>query len=232
MPAGHHLAGGAKADLVDRVHAYGGLWSSTTSPPCATPEKAAAAGVDGLILVCAGAGGHAGVISPFALVPEVRAFSTARSFWPAASPTGAAWRRPRPWAPTSLSRHALHCDQGKHCAGRLQGHAVRQCQAATSSTRLSISGHPGKLPAPEPRQCRARSKKPADQARHQHGRRTRHRVEGLEEHLVGRPGRRRHRGRRPARPSLSSASDASTAKPSSRWPAASPPPRRSDGEPA
>ena len=36
-------------------------------------EKAAAEGVDGLILVCAGAGGHAGTLSPFALLPEVRA---------------------------------------------------------------------------------------------------------------------------------------------------------------
>lgn len=37
-------------------------------------EKALEAGVDGLILVCAGAGGHAGSLSPFALVQEVRAF--------------------------------------------------------------------------------------------------------------------------------------------------------------
>lgn len=37
-------------------------------------EKALEAGVDGLILVCAGAGGHAGQLSPFALVQEVRAF--------------------------------------------------------------------------------------------------------------------------------------------------------------
>jgi nitronate monooxygenase len=35
-------------------------------------RKAIEAGVDGLILVCAGAGGHAGMLSPFALVPEVR----------------------------------------------------------------------------------------------------------------------------------------------------------------
>lgn len=37
-------------------------------------EKALEAGVDGLILVCAGAGGHAGTLSPFALVSEVRRF--------------------------------------------------------------------------------------------------------------------------------------------------------------
>jgi nitronate monooxygenase len=37
-------------------------------------EKALEAGVDGLILVCAGAGGHAGTLSPFALIGEVRRF--------------------------------------------------------------------------------------------------------------------------------------------------------------
>ena len=37
-------------------------------------RKAAEQGVDGLILVCAGAGGHAGTLSPFALVREVREF--------------------------------------------------------------------------------------------------------------------------------------------------------------
>ena len=37
-------------------------------------EKAAEHGVDGLILVCAGAGGHAGTLSPFALLAEVRRF--------------------------------------------------------------------------------------------------------------------------------------------------------------
>lgn len=64
---------GALADLVDRVHAYGGLvFHDVTTLRHA--RKAAEAGVDGLILVCAGAGGHAGVLSPFAMVPEVRAF--------------------------------------------------------------------------------------------------------------------------------------------------------------
>jgi nitronate monooxygenase len=55
------------------VHGYGGLvFHDVISVRHA--RKAAAAGVDGLILVCAGAGGHAGTLSPFALVSEVRAF--------------------------------------------------------------------------------------------------------------------------------------------------------------
>lgn len=59
--------------IVPRVHAYGGLvLHDVTSVRHA--RRALAAGVDGLILVCAGAGGHAGTLSPFALVSEVRAF--------------------------------------------------------------------------------------------------------------------------------------------------------------
>ena len=58
-------------DLVRQVHAYGGLvFHDVISVRHA--EKALAEGVDGLILVCAGAGGHAGTLSPFALVEEVR----------------------------------------------------------------------------------------------------------------------------------------------------------------
>ena len=59
--------------IVPQVHAYGGLvFHDVISVRHA--EKALAAGVDGLILVCAGAGGHAGMLSPFALVGEIRRF--------------------------------------------------------------------------------------------------------------------------------------------------------------
>ncbi|HXV08608.1 MAG TPA: nitronate monooxygenase family protein [Burkholderiales bacterium] len=60
-------------DVVRRVHAYGGMvFHDVISIRHA--HKALEAGVDGLVLVCAGAGGHAGTISPFALVREVRGF--------------------------------------------------------------------------------------------------------------------------------------------------------------
>lgn len=63
---------GAVADLVRAVQSYGGLvFHDVTTRRHA--EKAAAAGVDGIVAVCAGAGGHAGTLSPFALVPEIRA---------------------------------------------------------------------------------------------------------------------------------------------------------------
>ena len=59
--------------VVEAAHSYGGrVFHDVTTIKHA--QRALAAGVDGLILVCAGAGGHAGRLSPFALVPEVRAF--------------------------------------------------------------------------------------------------------------------------------------------------------------
>ena len=60
-------------DIVTAAHSYGGLvYHDVISVRHA--KKAAEQGVDGLILVCAGAGGHAGTLSPFALVREVREF--------------------------------------------------------------------------------------------------------------------------------------------------------------
>lgn len=59
------------AELVAAAHSYGGVvFHDVISIRHA--EKAIEAGVDGLILVCAGAGGHAGTLSPFALLPEIR----------------------------------------------------------------------------------------------------------------------------------------------------------------
>lgn len=59
--------------VVQAVHAWGG-WVFHDVISVRHAEKALAAGVDGLILVCAGAGGHGGTLSPFALVGEVRKF--------------------------------------------------------------------------------------------------------------------------------------------------------------
>lgn len=57
--------------VVDAVHGWGGkVFHDVTTLRHA--EKALEAGVDGLILVAAGAGGHAGTLSPFALLSEVR----------------------------------------------------------------------------------------------------------------------------------------------------------------
>ena len=60
-------------EIVDAVHSYGGLvFHDVISVRHA--RKAAEQGVDGIVVVCAGAGGHAGLGSPFALVREIRQF--------------------------------------------------------------------------------------------------------------------------------------------------------------
>jgi nitronate monooxygenase len=60
-------------EMLDAVHAYGGIVLHDVIS-IRHAQKALEAGVDGLILVAAGAGGHAGALSPFALVGEVRRF--------------------------------------------------------------------------------------------------------------------------------------------------------------
>lgn len=64
---------GAVKELVDAVHQYGGLVFHDIIKK-RHAEKAAEAGVDGLICVAAGAGGHAGTASPFALLSEIKSF--------------------------------------------------------------------------------------------------------------------------------------------------------------
>lgn len=62
---------GAVSDVVDAVHSYGGkVFHDVINRRHA--EKAIAAGVDGLILVCAGAGGHAGTMHPMPFIHEIR----------------------------------------------------------------------------------------------------------------------------------------------------------------
>jgi len=79
---------GAVPDVVKAVHSYGGLvFHDVISRRHA--EKAVEAGVDGIIAVCAGAGGHAGTLSPFALIPEIRAMFDGTILLSGAMSTGA-----------------------------------------------------------------------------------------------------------------------------------------------
>ncbi|MBL4871596.1 MAG: nitronate monooxygenase [Robiginitomaculum sp.] len=59
--------------VIDAVHSYGGIVLHDVINIRHT-KKALSEGADGIIAVCAGAGGHAGQLSPFALLPEIRAF--------------------------------------------------------------------------------------------------------------------------------------------------------------
>ena len=62
---------GAVRDVVDAIHSYGGLVFHDVIN-LRHAQKAADAGVDGLIAVCAGAGGHAGLLNPFGFIAEIR----------------------------------------------------------------------------------------------------------------------------------------------------------------
>ena len=64
---------GADPNLVEAIHSYGGLvFHDVVKGRHA--KKAASMGVDGIIAVCAGAGGHSGALSPLALIAEIRSF--------------------------------------------------------------------------------------------------------------------------------------------------------------
>jgi nitronate monooxygenase len=75
-------------EIVDAVHAYGGLVFHDVIN-LRHARKAAEQGVDGIIAVCAGAGGHAGTRSPFALASEIRSFFDGTVILAGAISTGA-----------------------------------------------------------------------------------------------------------------------------------------------
>jgi nitronate monooxygenase len=64
---------GARVEVNDAIHSYGGIVLHDIIN-IRHAHKALEKGADGLIAVCAGAGGHAGGLSPFALVQEIRQF--------------------------------------------------------------------------------------------------------------------------------------------------------------
>ena len=91
---------GARTDVNDAVHSYGGVVLHDVINN-AFAHKAIEKGADGLIAVAAGAGGHAGTWSPFALVQEIRAWFDGPIALSGAIANGArCWPRAR-WAPIS-----------------------------------------------------------------------------------------------------------------------------------
>ena len=64
---------GARTEVNDAIHSYGGIVLHDIIN-IVFAHKALEKGADGLIAVCAGAGGHAGTLSPFALIQEIRQF--------------------------------------------------------------------------------------------------------------------------------------------------------------
>lgn len=64
---------GARPEVNEAIHSYGGIVLHDIIN-INFAKKALEKGADGLIAVCAGAGGHAGALSPFALISEIREF--------------------------------------------------------------------------------------------------------------------------------------------------------------
>jgi len=79
---------GAVSEVVDAIHGYGGLVFHDVIN-LRHAQKAAEAGVDGLIAVSAGAGGHAGTYNPFAFLHEIRQFYQGTIVLSGAMSTGA-----------------------------------------------------------------------------------------------------------------------------------------------
>lgn len=73
QPAVVTTALGSPKRVLAAVHEYGGVVMADVITP-SMARKAAEAGVDALILVCAGAGGHTGIYNPFSFLAEVREF--------------------------------------------------------------------------------------------------------------------------------------------------------------
>ncbi|WP_206453183.1 NAD(P)H-dependent flavin oxidoreductase [Aurantimonas marina] len=80
---------GARPELNDAVHSYGGIVLHDVIND-RFARKAIEKGADGLIAVAAGAGGHAGTLSPFALVQEIRQWFDGPLFLSGAIATGQA----------------------------------------------------------------------------------------------------------------------------------------------
>ncbi|MEH3034114.1 MAG: nitronate monooxygenase, partial [Aeromicrobium erythreum] len=100
---------GAREDVNEAVHSYGGIvLHDVVNDRFA--RKAVEKGADGLVAVAAGAGGHAGTTSPFALVREIRAWFDGPLLLSGAMAHGASIpRRPGPRGPTSPTSARPSC---------------------------------------------------------------------------------------------------------------------------
>ena len=133
---------GLNRDLIDAVHSYGGLiFHDVTNLKFA--RKAAEAGVDGLIAVTYGAGGHAGLISPFAALQEIRRIFSGTLLLGGAISTGAQIAAARlmgadlAYVGTRImaTRESLAVDRQKQM--------LLEAQAADIVYTPSVSGVPG-----------------------------------------------------------------------------------------
>ena len=121
----------APTALAPRVHAYGGLVFHDVIK-VRHAEKALEAGVDGLIAVCGGAGGHAGTLNPFALVNELRRIHKGPLVLSGAITNGSA----------ILAAEAMGCDLA-YLGTRFI--ATRESLAVDSYKQMIVESHSGDI---------------------------------------------------------------------------------------
>ena len=192
---------GARVDVNEAVHSYGGIVLHDIINN-AFAHKAMEKGADGLIAVAAGAGGHAGVKSPFALIQEIRQWFDGPLVLSGAIATGGA----------VLAAQAMGADLAYIGSAFIATHEARASRGLQAGDRrLQFGRH--RLLQPVHRRARQLPEAvdprggpgPGQPARgrredHELRRRRGQQVQGLEGHLGLRPGHRRGDRRSPARP--------------------------------
>ena len=115
-------------------------------------EKAAAQGVDGIIAVCAGAGGHAGLLSPFALVKQIREVYPGNDRAIGCDEHGSRRvRRASAWRRSGVFRHSVHRDGRRPMRARSTSRCSSTVTCRGHRLYLIVQRHPRQLPS---RQCR------------------------------------------------------------------------------
>ena len=147
---------GARVDVNDTIHSYGGITLHDVISN-AFAHKAVEKGADGLIPVAAGAGGHAGVLSPFALIQEIRQWFDGPVALSGAIASGSSILAAQATgADLAYIGLGLHRHEGGERAARLQGHD-RGERRERHRLLQSIHRRARQLSAPLDRQGRARS---------------------------------------------------------------------------
>ncbi len=180
---------GARTDLNEAVHGWGGIVLHDIINNTFA-KKAIDKGADGLIAVAAGAGGHAGVKSPFALVAEIREwFDGPIALSGAIASGGAVLAAQAMGADFAYVGSAFIATEEARARRRLQGDDRRQLERRHRLLE-PVHGRPRQLPQGLDPRRRARPRRLAGERSDQDELRRR-REEGLEGHLGLRPGNRR-----------------------------------------
>ncbi len=198
----------------ERIQAYGGkVFADVTSVQHA--RRSADSGVDALVLLCAGAWGNCGWLSPFAVVPEVRRFWNGHLVAAGAIGTGAAVRAVQMLGADLAYVGTRSIATTESMANGGYREMLIASRADDVLLTSEVTGIPAKFPQDQPRTLRLHPRGRPQGVRHRQGDRG---VQEMEGHPERRPGRggglRRHQCGRSSPPS--------TAQPSARA-ATSPP---------